>query len=92
MASLQPPHPLRLQDIFIKTRMMFPKTPVVLGCARPGGKHKRVTDLIALEAGFNGIAYPAEGIASYARRKGLQVVFEERCCSLVFETATVDRQ
>jgi len=63
------------------------KSRIVLGCARPGGKHKIITDFIALEAGFNGIAYPAEGIASYARKRGLEVEFQECCCSLVFETA-----
>ena len=87
MALVKPPHPLRLRSIFLKARMMFPKTPLVLGCARPGGKHKIITDSIALEAGFNGIAYPAEGIASYARRRGLEVEFQECCCSLVFEIA-----
>ena len=86
MADVQPPHPLRLQSIFLKARMMFSRTPLVLGCARPGGKHKIITDFIALEAGFNGNAYPAEGIASYARKRGLEVEFQECCCSLVFET------
>lgn len=87
MAGVEPPHPLMLQSIFLKARMMFSRTPLVLGCARPGGRHKIITDFIALEAGFNGIAYPAEGIASYARKRGLGVEFQECCCSLVFETA-----
>lgn len=91
MALVKPPHPLRLRSIFLKARMMFPRTPLVLGCARPGGKHKKVTDFIALEAGFNGIAYPTDGIASYGRKRGLKVRFEECCCSLIFETVAGGR-
>ena len=34
---------------------------VLLGCARPPGMHRRVTDAYAVMAGLDGIAFPADG-------------------------------
>jgi uncharacterized radical SAM superfamily protein len=38
----------------------------MLGCARPLGLMKREIDRLAIDAGLNGIAYPADGIVDYA--------------------------
>lgn len=86
MEKVQPPEPDEIKNIFIKARKMFPKVPILLGCARPGGKHKLMTDRYALQAGLNGIAYPAEGMVKYARELGLKPSFSEYCCSLIFES------
>ena len=73
-----------LKDLFTGARMRFPETPVLLGCARPEGKEKFGIDAAALEAGLNGIAFPAEGIVSLARELDLKPVFSDDCCALVF--------
>lgn len=44
-------------------------------------------DAWVLGTAFNGIAYPVEDVASYTRKRGLEVEFQECCCSFVFETA-----
>ena len=78
------PSAVDLADIFVEARTMFQDTPVLLGCARPEGREKRAIDTAALRAGFNGIAFPAEGIVGEARGMGLRPVFSNDCCALVF--------
>ena len=53
-----------------------------LGCIRPAGLHKLMTDAYAVMAGFDGIAYPAEGTVALARAIGRPVEQEHACCSI----------
>ncbi len=92
MAAVLPPRPAELGNLFVKARRMFPRTPVLLGCARPAGSHKTETDALALKAGINGIAYPAEGIVELAGALGLKPGFSEHCCSLIFQEGIDDSQ
>ncbi len=85
MHKVAPPQPNEINKIFHEARKMFPKTPILLGCARPPGEHKIQTDALALKAGINGIAYPSEGIIGLAKELELEPVFSESCCSLVFQ-------
>ncbi|RLE11687.1 radical SAM protein [Candidatus Aerophobetes bacterium] len=85
MANVTPPSPHKVYNIFLQARMMFPEVPILLGCARPGGRYRLIIDKYALQAGLNGIAYPAEGVVSYAKKMGLESTFSEWCCSLIFE-------
>lgn len=78
----------QLAGLFAEARIAFPETPVLLGCARPEGKEKRGIDEGALEAGFNGIAFPADGIVAAAERLGLHPVFSTDCCALIFRDLT----
>jgi uncharacterized radical SAM superfamily protein len=73
-----------LAPIFVEARIAFPETPVLLGCARPEGGEKRGIDEAALAAGFNGIAFPADGIVAAAERMGFRPVFSSDCCALIF--------
>lgn len=82
MADIAPPSPALMGDVFTHARQLFPNTPVNLGCIRPSGEHKIETDIQALKAGLNGIAYPAEGIVTLARSMGLEANFSEYCCSV----------
>ena len=72
-----------VRDFFIQARHRFPDVPLLLGCARPVGKVQAEIDAAALEVGFDGITYPAEGIVSKAREMGLRPVFSEYCCALM---------
>lgn len=69
---------------FAHARAAMPDTPINLGCARPLGDLKVALDKAAIDAGLNGIAYPAEGILDYARRCGLAPALYEYCCSLTW--------
>ena len=52
--------------IFLEARQRLPDRHVLLGCARPPGMHKRVTDAYAVMAGLDGIAFPADGAVAVA--------------------------
>ncbi|MCL4474229.1 MAG: radical SAM protein [Actinobacteria bacterium] len=90
MQDVAPPSPEELGEIFLKARLQFPRLPILLGCARPYGEHKLRTDSLALKAGLNGIAYPAEGIVELAADLGLEPGFSEQCCALIYQEETKD--
>ena len=60
----------------------MPDRDVLLGCARPAGMHKRVTDAYAVMAGLDGIAFPAEGALALAQALGRTAHQEHACCSI----------
>ena len=82
MRDVEPPTPDEVGRFFGRARLRLPSTPIYLGCARPGGSHKRATDRLAVDMGLNGIAYPAEGVVAYAEHRGLKPAFHEACCSI----------
>ncbi len=68
--------------IFLEARRRLPDREVVLGCARPPGMHRRVTDAYAVAAGLDGIAFPADGTLAVAEALGRPAVQEHACCSM----------
>ncbi len=84
MENVTPPSLGEVKDFFQKARNVLPKTQIILGCARPMGEYKEQVDKLAIDAALNGIAFPADGIVSYAKDKGLEPVFMETCCGLPF--------
>jgi len=82
MARVTPPPVEEIMSFFAHTRLILPASLVMLGCARPAGHSKLQTDRAAVDAGFNGIAYPADGIITYARQRGLQPKMINACCGV----------
>jgi len=68
--------------IFLEARRRLPEQQVLLGCARPPGMHRRVTDAYAVAAGLDGIAFPADGAVAVAQAIGRPAVQEYACCSI----------
>ncbi|MDJ0918367.1 MAG: radical SAM protein [Woeseiaceae bacterium] len=68
--------------IFLEARERLPEQQVLLGCARPPGMHKRVTDAYAIMAGLDGIAFPADGAVSVAHNIGRPFEQAHSCCSI----------
>jgi uncharacterized radical SAM superfamily protein len=68
--------------IFLEARERIPDRQVLLGCARPPGMHKRVTDAYAIMAGLDGIAFPADGAVSVAHSIGRPFEQAHSCCSI----------
>lgn len=68
--------------IFLEARARIPDRDVLLGCARPAGMHKRVTDAYAVMAGLDGIAFPADGAVEVARMIGRDFERQTACCSM----------
>ncbi|GBE57793.1 biotin synthase [bacterium BMS3Abin01] len=85
MEGAEPPSPEAMGELILYARMRLPQVPLLLGCERPGGSHKSLTDALAIQAGVNGIAYPAEGIIAYARKLGLTTRTSDMCCALAGE-------
>jgi lipoyl synthase len=84
MANVPPPSLSEIGAFFVKTRKAFPSTPVMLGCARPMGTMKVEIDRLAVDAGLNGIAFPAKGIVEYVRQTGLHPQFVNACCGVTW--------
>jgi uncharacterized radical SAM superfamily protein len=68
--------------VFLEARRRLPDQQVLLGCARPPGMHRRVTDAYAVAAGLDGIAFPADGAVAVAQAIGRPAVQEHACCSI----------
>lgn len=68
--------------IFLEARQRLPDQQVLLGCARPPGMHKRITDAYAIMAGLDGIAFPADGAVSVAHTIGRPFEQAHSCCSI----------
>ncbi|MEM8688930.1 MAG: radical SAM protein [Pseudomonadota bacterium] len=69
-------------EIFLEARTRVADRQVLLGCARPPGMHKRVTDAYAVMAGLDGIAFPADGTVAVAETVGRAYHQEHACCSI----------
>jgi uncharacterized radical SAM superfamily protein len=76
------PDPADVGRIFLAARRSLADRQVLLGCARPPGMHKRVTDAYAVMAGLDGIAFPAEGALTLAHEIGREAHQEHACCSI----------
>lgn len=76
------PEPHEVGRVFSEARRRLPEREVLLGCARPPGMHKRVTDSYAVMAGLDGIAFPADGMVSVAQAIGRPAHQEHACCSI----------
>jgi uncharacterized radical SAM superfamily protein len=81
MWGVEPPGTAEVSEFFLRARLKMPDTYIMVGCARPLGEYKKIVDRAAVEAGLNGIAYPAEGIIAFSESVGLRPSFFENSCS-----------
>lgn len=81
-SKCSPPPPEEAAYFIATARLMFPHTPIYLGCMRPGGRYREVIDPYALRAGVNKLVLPAPTARRQAARMGLTVNLSEECCSL----------
>jgi lipoyl synthase len=77
-----PPSPEEAARFIATARLMFPLTPLYLGCMRPSGSYRETLDSLALKAGVNKIVLPAPAARSQAAELGLEISISEECCSL----------
>ncbi len=89
MQDVTPTSPLDIARVLLAARFALPEQPVILGCARPHGEHRRETDRLAVRAGVNGIAYITEEGYEFATRLGLQMKISNKCCSLMSDVLSV---
>lgn len=84
MEKVEPPKPMDIARVIATARLIFPKTPIVLGCMRPKGRHRTETDVLALKAGVNAIAFPTEEAIKFAESQGNKIFFSSFCCSQIY--------
>lgn len=89
MENVIPPKPIDIAKVIATARLMFPKTPLALGCMRPKGKHRIETDILAIRAGVNAVAFPTEEAVKFAEEQGCATTFSSICCSQVYINLTV---
>jgi len=87
MAKVKPPEPADIAKVTATARLMFPRTPLVLGCMRPNGKHRAETDVLALKAGVDAIAFPSEEAVKHAENQGYAMSFSSYCCAQIYMDA-----
>jgi uncharacterized radical SAM superfamily protein len=85
MEKATPPKPADIARVIVAARLKLPKIPLVLGCMRPKGKHKTETDVQAVKAGVNAIAFPAEQAVKLAESMHIETSFSSLCCSQIFD-------
>ena len=84
MQTVEPPSPAAIARVIATARLMFPETPLALGCMRPRGKQRAETDVLALKAGADAIAFPSDEAVKYAEEHGFEVAFSPYCCSQIY--------
>ena len=85
MEHAKPPTPESVGRVMTVARLAMPKTPLLLGCARPMGVHKIESDKYAIRCGANGVAYISQEGVDLAREMNLNPVFSDVCCSLAYK-------
>jgi len=84
MAHIKPPQPHDIARVIASARIMFPKTPLVLGCMRPKGKQRADIDVLALKSGVDAIAFPSQQAINFAKMQNWHVSFSPYCCAKIF--------
>jgi lipoyl synthase len=85
MQKTTPSSPEEIGRVMLASRLLMPSTPLLLGCARPAGIHKIETDMLAIRARVDGIAYPSEDLCTFAQDQGFEIKFHQECCSLLWQ-------
>jgi uncharacterized radical SAM superfamily protein len=84
MEGVRPPSPEAVARVLAAARLLMPRVPLALGCARPHGDHRAELDKLALRLGVDAIAFPSEEAVEEAWRLGLKPRFLAACCSQVY--------
>jgi uncharacterized radical SAM superfamily protein len=84
MEKNRPPKPVDIARVIASARLMFSKTPMALGCMRPKGEHRVETDIMAIKAGVDAVAFPTEEAIKFAQQSGKTATFSPLCCSQIY--------
>jgi len=84
MENVKPPGPIDIAKVIAAAKLMLPDTPLVLGCMRSKDKHRSETEILAIEAGVDAIAFPTEDAVEFAQSHGCETSFSSFCCSQIY--------
>jgi len=84
MADVLPPSPEDVARVISIANLMFPDTPISLGCVRPGRDYRSSIDELAIKAGISKLAIPTTRLFEIARSQGLRIkpYYDTMCCSV----------
>ena len=85
MGDVNPPEPEDIARVLASARLLMPNIPLALGCMRPKGDHRRRTDMLAVKAGIDAIAFPVEEAIQLADSMNIETSFSTLCCSQIFD-------
>ena len=83
MAKTPPPTATDIAKVTATARHLFPTTPIALGCMRPKGNNRNQTDILALKAGADAIAFPTTATIEHAKQSGYKIAFSSFCCAQI---------
>ncbi len=89
MENVMPPSLEAVAEVLVEARSIMPRVPIALGCARPKGMFRSEMDVLAVEAGVNAIAFPTVEAIEAAEKLGVNAIFSNLCCSLVYADAAL---
>ncbi|MDI3280232.1 MAG: radical SAM protein [Bacillota bacterium] len=69
-------------ELLARSRLLLPRTPLYLGCMRPGGRYRDWLDVVAVQCGVNRLVLPSPLAVQYAQGMGLFLVESDECCVL----------
>jgi len=84
MEHVRPSKPTDIGKVIAAARLLFPETPLVLGCMRPKGEHRTRTDILAVKCGVDAIAFPSEEAIEFAESQGYTTSFSPMCCAQIY--------
>ena len=79
-AGVRTPSAHEVAKIIMEARQLMPQVRMSLGCARTRGDE--AVELLALEAGVNRMALPADITIKRAQEMGLEIRYQRTCCSV----------
>ncbi len=82
MEFIEPPAPQDVALFIASARIELPHLKASLGCARPRGYYQRVLDVLAINSGVNSMALASEPAIHEAINKGLNITYQQACCSM----------
>ena len=85
MENANPPKPEDIAKILVVAKLLMSTTPLVLGCMRPKGEHRKRTDMFAVRTGVDAITFPAMEAIQLAESLKLETSFSPLCCSQIFD-------
>lgn len=84
MEQNPPADPKDIVKTLVASRIMFPKTPIALGCMRQKGKNQKNTEISALKVGVKAIAYPTKETINYAKNNNYKILYHPYCCAQIY--------
>jgi len=78
----QTPTEIDVARTLLTARRLLPDRTLLLGCARPAGRHRAITDAYAVLAGIDGIAFPADGALALSQALGRTPGRSPSCCGV----------